>query len=111
MYCLAERKDVIARIIPEVRSNNLAATHDFYTNVLGLVIDREENDFLMVSSSINPSVQLIVNDNGYTGLPPGFAIDVGDIGQLELIHATVTQRGLPIVEPCTSGTSFWWSVL
>lgn len=25
-----------------------------------------------------PSAQVIVNDNGHVGLPPGFAIDVGD---------------------------------
>jgi uncharacterized glyoxalase superfamily protein PhnB len=89
----------ITRIIPEVRSNNVAATRDFYTNTLGLVIDMEEGDFLMMSSPANPSAQLIVNDNGHPGLPPGFAVDVGSADRLQQIYQLVTEQGLPIVEP------------
>jgi uncharacterized glyoxalase superfamily protein PhnB len=91
----------ITRIIPEVRSNNVAATRDFYTSVLGLVIDMEEGDFLMMSSPTNPSAQLIVNDNGHPGLPPGFAVDVGSAERLQQIYQSVTEHGLPIVEPLT----------
>lgn len=91
----------ITRIIPEVRSNNLAETRDFYTGILGLVIDMEEGDFLMMSSPTNTSAQLIVNDNGHAGLPPGFAVDVGNTQQLQQIYQSVIDRGLPIVEPLT----------
>jgi uncharacterized glyoxalase superfamily protein PhnB len=91
----------ITRIIPEVRSNNLAETRDFYTGILGLVIDMEEGDFLMMSSPTNTSAQLIVNDNGHAGLPPGFAVDVGNTQQLQQIYQSVIVRGLPIVEPLT----------
>ena len=89
----------ITRIIPEVRSNNIAATRDFYTNMLGLIIDMEEGDFLMMSSPANTSAQLIVNDNGHPGLPPGFAVDVGNVERLQQIYQSVTEHGLPIVEP------------
>ena len=81
----------ITRIIPEVRSNNVAATRDFYTSMLGLVIDMEEGNFLMMSSPANPSAQLIVNDNGHTGLPPGFAVDVGNIERLQQIYESITE--------------------
>jgi catechol 2,3-dioxygenase-like lactoylglutathione lyase family enzyme len=91
----------ITRIIPEVRSNNLAETRDFYTGILGLVIDMEEGDFLMMSSPTNTSAQLIVNDNGHAGLPPGFAVDAGNMQQLQQIYQSVIDRGLPIVEPLT----------
>jgi catechol 2,3-dioxygenase-like lactoylglutathione lyase family enzyme len=91
----------ITRIIPEVRSNNLAETRDFYTGILGLVIDMEEGDFLMMSSPANTSAQLIVNDNGHAGLPPGFAVDVGNPQRLQQIYQSVIDRGLPIVEPLT----------
>jgi uncharacterized glyoxalase superfamily protein PhnB len=91
----------ITRIIPEVRSNNLAETRDFYTRILGLVIDMEEGDFLMMSSPTNTSAQLIVNDNGHAGLPPGFAVDVGNTQQLQQIYQSVIDRGLPLVEPLT----------
>jgi uncharacterized glyoxalase superfamily protein PhnB len=89
----------ITRIIPEVRSNNIAATRNFYTNMLGLVIDMEEGDFLMMSSPANLSAQLIVNDNGHPGLPPGFAVDVGSVERLQQIYQLITEHGLPIVEP------------
>jgi len=91
----------IIRIIPEVRSNNVAATRDFYTSILGFVIDMEEGDFLMMSSPANPSAQLIVNDNGHTGLPPGFAVDVGTTERIQQIYESITQQGLPMVEPLT----------
>ena len=91
----------ITRIIPEIRSNNVAATRDFYTSMLGLVIDMEESDFLMMSSPANPSAQLIVNDNGHPGLPPGFAVDAGNVERLQQIYQSVTEHGLPIVEPLT----------
>lgn len=89
----------ITRIIPEIRSNDLAATRAFYGSMLGLVIDMEDHDFLLLSSPANPSAQLIVNDNGFAGLPPGFAIDVGSADRVQALYADVVRRGLPIVEP------------
>ena len=89
----------VTRIIPEVRSNNLAETRDFYTGILGLVIDMEEGDFLMMSSPANTSAQLIVNDNGHAGLPPGFAVDVGNTQQLQQIYQSVIDRGSTIGKP------------
>lgn len=90
----------IARIIPEFRSNDLAATEDLYCNVLGLEVTmREEPDFLMFGSPDAPAAQLIVNDNGHVGLPPGFAVDVVDPARVDAIHAAVVGRGLAVVEP------------
>lgn len=89
----------IDRIIPELRSSDLAATRDFYCDLLGLVVDMEQEAFLMLSSVSNPSAQVTVNDNGHPGLPPGFAVDVGSADRVQSIYAAVTQRGLPIVEP------------
>lgn len=89
----------ITRIIPEIRSCDLAATREFYSSMLGLVVDAEDQDFLMLRSPANPSAQLIVNDNGFAGLPPGFAVDVGSTDRVQALYADVVQRGLPIVEP------------
>lgn len=90
----------IARIIPEFRSDDLAATEDLYCNVIGLEVTmREEPGFLMFGSPDVPAAQLIVNDNGHVGLPPGFAVDVGDPARVDAIHAAVVERGLAVVEP------------
>jgi catechol 2,3-dioxygenase-like lactoylglutathione lyase family enzyme len=89
----------ITRIIPEIISTDLAATRDFYSNLLGMVVDMEEDTFFMFSSPANPAAQLIVNDNGFAGLPPGFAVDVGDAERVRALYEAICERGLPIVEP------------
>ena len=93
----------ITRIISEFRSQNLAATEDLYCNVIGLQVNmRDEPDFIMFGSPDVPAVQLIVNDNGHVGLPPGFAIDVGDSARVDAIQDAVTERGLAVIEPLST---------
>lgn len=90
----------IARIIPELRSKDPAATEDLYVNVIGLQVNmRDEPDFVMFGSPEVAAVQLIINDNGHVGLPPGFAIDVGEPARVAEIFAAITDRGLAVVEP------------
>ena len=89
----------IVRIIPEVRSNDIEATRGFYTRILGLEVGMEQDSFLMLSSPANRSAQLIVNDNGFPGLPPGFVVDVGGEEQLENTYRAVKEQGLTLVEP------------
>lgn len=89
----------IVRIIPEVRSNDIEATRSFYTRILGLEVGMEQDSFLMLSSPANRSAQLIVNDNGFPGLPPGFVVDVGSEQQLENTYRAVMEQGLTLVEP------------
>jgi predicted enzyme related to lactoylglutathione lyase len=94
---------VVSRIIPEIRSDDLGATRAFYCDLIGLKVDMAELPaFLLLSSPTTPAAQLIVNDNGHTGLPPGFAIDVEIPERVDAIHAEVTRRGMPIVEPITT---------
>ena len=59
----------------------------------------EEGNFLMMSSPTNTNAQLIVNDNGFAGLPPGFAVDVGTAERLQQIYQAAKEQGLPFVEP------------
>lgn len=93
----------ITRIIPEFRSDDLAATEDLYCNVIGLEVSmREEPAFLMFGSPDVPGAQLIVNDNGHVGLPRGFAIDVEDPARVDAIHAAVVERGLAVIEPIST---------
>jgi len=89
----------IRRIIPEINSSDLEATRKFYAGLLGLTVDMEDGDFLMFSSAAAPNSQLVVNDNGHRGLPPGFAIDVDTADSVTTLHDQCQQRGLVIVEP------------
>jgi uncharacterized glyoxalase superfamily protein PhnB len=56
----------------------------------------------MFGSPDEPAAQLIMNDNGHVGLPPGFAIDVGEPARVEAIFTAVTERGLAVVEPLST---------
>lgn len=90
----------ITRIIARIQSRDLAATKEFYQDLIGLGVDMEEEpDFLMLSAETTPSAQMIVNDNGHAGLPPGFAIDVGTPDELAMIHDRALKRRLVIIEP------------
>ncbi len=88
----------VKRIIPEIVSTNVEATRAFYCDLLGLQVDMEEGAFLMMSSTTEPSAQLIVNDNGHAGLPPGFAIDIEDPDKVQSLYTEFIRRGFPIVE-------------
>lgn len=92
----------ITRIIPEIRSHDLAATEDLYCNVLGLKVGMRDDPFIMFGSPDVRAAQLIVNDNAHPGLPPGFAIDVGEPDRVDAIHQAITERALPIVEPIST---------
>lgn len=94
----------INRIIHELRSQDLAATDDLYCNVLGLEIGmrNEESGFRCFNSPDTRAAQVIVNDDAHTGLPPGFAIDVGEAERVDAIHQAVLDRGLPMIEPLTT---------
>jgi len=51
----------ITRIIPEFRSQNLAATEDHYCNVIGLQVSmRDEPDFIMFRSPDASAAQTII---------------------------------------------------
>ena len=89
----------IKRIIPGIESRDLPATRAFYHELLGLQIAMEDGDFLLLQSTATPSAQMIVNDNGHPGLPPGFAIDIDDPDQVIKLYSELQRRGFAIVEP------------
>jgi len=89
----------ITRIIPSLNSSDLVATRDFYCGLLNLSVDMEDGMFMMLNSPDVTSAQIVVNDNGHSGLPPGFAIDIGDAEAVKVLHDQLVQRGFPIVEP------------
>lgn len=53
----------------------------------------------MLSSPSALNSQIVINDNGHTGLPPGFAVDVDNADTVKMLHDQCKQRGLVIVEP------------
>lgn len=96
----SRRQEVrITRIIPEVRSRDLAETREFYGGLLGLEVDQAQEDSLLMHSPTHPNAQLVVNDNAHPNLPPGFAIDIDDPRRVARLYEEVQWRGFAIVEP------------
>lgn len=89
----------ITRIIPKFRACDIEASQAFYCELLGLMVVMQEENFRMFSSPANPSAQLILNDIGYPGLPPGFGVDVGTTERLQEIYDEVIRQGRLLVEP------------
>jgi catechol 2,3-dioxygenase-like lactoylglutathione lyase family enzyme len=93
----------INRAIPNLLSQDLDATRDFYEGFLGFRLAMDEEGFLMFASKENPAVQLTVaSPEG--GLDRGVAearvsIDVGDV---DAVHAEAVRRNLEIVYPLTN---------
>lgn len=90
----------ISRIMPGIVTRDIGATRSFYCDLIGLKPGMEAPpDFLSLESPDVSSAQLIVNDNGHVGLPPGFFIDVGEPERLREIHRRVLSDGTTIVAP------------
>ncbi|PIO49631.1 glyoxalase [Leucobacter sp. OAMLP11] len=90
----------VPRIIPAITSRDVAAAEALYCGILGLEVAMRDEDsgFRMLRSPSNPSAQLVINDDGAVALPPGLVIDVGEAGEVDRVHASVSGMGLPVVD-------------
>jgi catechol 2,3-dioxygenase-like lactoylglutathione lyase family enzyme len=91
---------VIRRILPYADGDNLAASRDFYVEVLGLEVAMED-PVLGLRSPINPTAQVLIPPRGMDNPPPRFGIDVGDPAAVDSSHAEAVRRGLRVVYPLT----------
>ncbi len=87
----------ITRAMPDIRSDDVGATRDFYAGLLGFDVAMEVDQFLLFGSPTDPNVQISVNGD-FAALPPGFIVDVGTAERVAEIHAGAVARGLRIVE-------------
>lgn len=90
----------ISRIMPGIVTKDVPATRSFYCNLIGLEVGMEDSpDFFSLDSPDEPAAQLIVNDNGHAGLPPGIFIDVGNLERLRHIHRLSLDAGVKMIAP------------
>lgn len=90
----------ISRIVPYANGNDIAASRDFYIDVLGLEVGMED-PVLGLKSATNPMAQIIIPPPGVDVPRPGFGIDVGSTDAVDAAHAEAVRRGLRIVYPLT----------
>lgn len=90
----------ISRIMPGIVTKDVPATRSFYCDLIGLEVGMEDSpDFFSLDSPDEPAAQLIVNDNGHTGLPPGIFIDIGEPERLRELHRQVLSHGITMAAP------------
>ena len=89
----------IRRINPNIRSERLDASREFYCDVIGLTGGEGLEWIRFFSSPDDPKLQLSVMRLDVTaGVHPDVTIEVDDVGA---VHARVVASGADIVHPLT----------
>jgi len=91
---------MIRRILPYTDGDDVAASRDFYVEVLGLEVAMED-PVLGLRSPDNPTAQLLIPPRGMEDPAPRFGIDVGEAAAVDAAHAEAARRGLRVVYPLT----------
>jgi catechol 2,3-dioxygenase-like lactoylglutathione lyase family enzyme len=85
----------INRAVPNIRSDRLAETRDFFTDVLGFEVAMDLGWVVTLASPTNRSAQVTIISNDDPSAP-GISIEVDDV---DAIHAMAAERGLEIAYP------------
>ena len=85
----------VSRAVPNIRSDRLAETRDFFVNLLGFEVAMDMGWIATVASPANPSVQVSVVGNDDPSAP-GISVEVDDV---DAAHARASEQGLEIVYP------------
>jgi catechol 2,3-dioxygenase-like lactoylglutathione lyase family enzyme len=93
----------IRRAVPNLVSDDLAKSREFYAGFLGFDVAMDEPGFTMFASPSNRTAQITVADRATPGLDRGISeahvsIEVEDV---DTLHAEAVSRGLEIVYPLT----------
>ncbi len=92
---------VIKRVVAYADADDLAASRDFYVEVLGFQVAMED-PILGITSPANPTAQVLIPPRGMQNPPPRFGVDLGDPDAVDAAHAEVVRRGLRVVYPLTN---------
>jgi catechol 2,3-dioxygenase-like lactoylglutathione lyase family enzyme len=91
----------IRRVVPDITSDRLDETRDFYTSFLGFDVAMDMGWIVTFVSPANPTAQISVVQAGQAsgGHPsPAMTVEVADV---DALHKLALTRGLDIVYPLT----------
>lgn len=86
----------VRRIIAYPAGENLAASRDFYVNVLGMQVAMED-PVLNLQSPDSSTGEIIIGAREMQNPQPSFGIDVGSPAEVDAAHAEAVRRGLRVV--------------
>jgi catechol 2,3-dioxygenase-like lactoylglutathione lyase family enzyme len=89
----------IKRVVPNIASDKLEASRDFYTTLLGFQVAMDLGWILTMVSPSNPTAQLsVVRQDATAAVVPQLTVEVADV---DAVHAEALRRGLELVHPLT----------
>src|SRR3954449_2985667 len=90
----------VRRIIAYAGGGELAASREFYVEVLGMRVAME-NPVLALQAPEHPAAEVIIGAQEMQDPQPGFGVDVGEPAAVHAAHAEAVRRGLRVVSPLT----------
>jgi catechol 2,3-dioxygenase-like lactoylglutathione lyase family enzyme len=90
----------VRRIVAYAGGDELAASRDFYVEVLGMQVTMDD-PVLDLQSPEHPSAEVIIGAQEMQNSTPSFGVDVGEPSAVDAAHAEAVRRGLRVVYPLT----------
>ena len=90
----------VRRIVAYAGGNELAASRDFYVEVLGMQVAMED-PVLDLQSPESSGAEVIIGAQEMQDAQPSFGVDVGEPAAVDAAHAEALRRGLRVVYPLT----------
>jgi predicted enzyme related to lactoylglutathione lyase len=90
----------VRRIVPDIKSKQLANSQQFYVDVLGLELAMDMGVIVTLVSPTNPTAQVsLMRDDESSPILPQMSIEVTDVDD---VHARALSRGFKVVYPLTN---------
>ena len=90
----------VRRIVAYAGGDEVAASRDFYVEVLGMRVAMED-PVLDLQSPDDPAAEVIIGAQEMQDPQPSFGVDVGEPAAVDAAHAEAVRRGLRVVYPLT----------
>jgi catechol 2,3-dioxygenase-like lactoylglutathione lyase family enzyme len=91
----------VRRIVAYAGGAEVAASRDFYVEVLGMRVAMED-PVLDLQAPGDPAAEVIVGAQEMQDAQPSFGVDVGEPTAVDAAHAEAVRRGLRVVYPLTN---------
>jgi catechol 2,3-dioxygenase-like lactoylglutathione lyase family enzyme len=96
---------MISRTFPNILSDRVAETRDFYCSLLGFTLRFDSDWFVNLASATDPRCELAIwrRDHelipeAHRAAPQGVVLTVV-IDDVDAVHASAMRRGVPVVAP------------
>jgi len=90
----------VRRIVAYAGGDDIAASREFYVEVLGMRVAMED-PVLDLQSPDDPAAEVIIGAQEMQDANPSLGVDVGESAAVDAAHAEAVRRGLRVVYPLT----------